>query len=356
MSGAGAGKGLLARCISIVAFGSEPHAVTGGASSEELEKRIAAELMEGGSTLFLDNLNNTSFKSDLLASAITERPSRIRLLGKSQMLPLNASAFIILTGNGLSISEDLARRFLSVELDPRTEDPEARAFSGDIRLQVTKERESLLAALLTIWRWGRIATDIKRGLALGSFDQWCQWVRDPLLALGCHDPAARVSEAKQRDSRRQVVADTFAVWWANHDDQPRTVRGLHEDVIKSIDPQGRGRQYLASQLEKLAGTRAAGFVLSRQASAGRWGAATYALKKTNESEEHRGHRDHRVAEKSHVPEGPDAPYAPDAVAGNAESGGASALTAFDSSKIIEKPSADEAGQISGAKTAWRLKL
>jgi hypothetical protein len=101
MSGAGAGKGLLARCISIVAFGREPHAVTGGASSEELEKRIAAELMEGGSTLFLDNLNNTAFKSDLLASAITERPSRIRLLGKSQMLPLNASAFIILTGNGL---------------------------------------------------------------------------------------------------------------------------------------------------------------------------------------------------------------------------------------------------------------
>jgi energy-coupling factor transporter ATP-binding protein EcfA2 len=30
MSGAGAGKGLLARCISIVAFGREPHAVTGG--------------------------------------------------------------------------------------------------------------------------------------------------------------------------------------------------------------------------------------------------------------------------------------------------------------------------------------
>ena len=32
MSGAGAGKGLLARCICIIAFGREPHAVTAGAT------------------------------------------------------------------------------------------------------------------------------------------------------------------------------------------------------------------------------------------------------------------------------------------------------------------------------------
>jgi hypothetical protein len=129
MSGAGAGKGLLARCICIIAFGREPHAVTAGATAEELEKRIAAELIEGSPTLFLDNLNNTAFKSNLLASAITERPARVRLLGKSQMVPLNASAFVILTGNGVTVSEDLARRFIAVDFDPRTEDPELRPFT-----------------------------------------------------------------------------------------------------------------------------------------------------------------------------------------------------------------------------------
>jgi hypothetical protein len=60
-SGAGAGKGLLARCICIIAFGHEPHAVTGGATAEELEKRIAAELMQGSPCLFLDNLNGRSW-------------------------------------------------------------------------------------------------------------------------------------------------------------------------------------------------------------------------------------------------------------------------------------------------------
>ena len=144
MSGAGAGKGLLARCICAIAFGREPHAVTGGANAEEMDKRIAAELIQGGPTLFLDNLNNTAVRSDLLASAITERPTSVRLLGKSQMMPLNASAFVILTGNGLTVSEDLARRFIAVEFDAKTEDPEAREFATDIRVAVREKRAVLL--------------------------------------------------------------------------------------------------------------------------------------------------------------------------------------------------------------------
>ena len=98
MSGGGAGKGLLARCICTVAFGRQPHAVAGGATAEELEKRIASELIGGGPVLFIDDLNGTALKSDLLASAITERPARVRILGRSQMVPLNASAFVVLTG------------------------------------------------------------------------------------------------------------------------------------------------------------------------------------------------------------------------------------------------------------------
>lgn len=310
MSGAGAGKGLLARCISIIAFGREPHAVTAGANAEELEKRIAAELIEGGPALFLDNLNSTAFKSDLLASAITERPARVRLLGRSQMVPLNASAFVILTGNGLTVSEDLARRFLNVEFDPRTEDPEARSFPNDIRAEVTVRRTELLEALLTIWRWGRIAQGIAPGRMLGSFEQWCRWVRDPLLALGCKDPAERVSEAKERDGRRQAITDLFGIWWERHQNRPVTVRDLDEEVRRAADPQGRGRQYLASHLEKLVGTRMAGFIMTRQAPAGKWGAATYALESTDAGEGHRGHRGHAVPSSEGPPiNGFDAPNA-----------------------------------------------
>jgi hypothetical protein len=282
ISGAGTGKGLLARSICNIAFGREPHAVTAGADTEELEKRIAAELMEGSPALYLDNLNDTSLKSDLLASVITERPSRVRLLGKSQMVLLNASALVILTGNGLTVSEDLARRFLTVELDARTENPEARRFTTDIRAYVKASRKEILATLLTIWRWGRRDPHIQAGMPLGNFDRWCRWVRDPLLALGCADPAERIHDAKERDSRRQVIADFFETWWIKHKDAPTPIRELHEDVTRVIDPQGRGRQFISSRLAKLADTRVAGFVLTRQSAAGTWGTATYALMKSND--------------------------------------------------------------------------
>jgi hypothetical protein len=49
-----------------------------------------------------------------------------------------------------------------------------------------------------------------------SFVLACQWVRDPLLTLGCQDPAERVSEAKERDGQRQFVASLFAVWWGRN--------------------------------------------------------------------------------------------------------------------------------------------
>jgi hypothetical protein len=304
LSGAGAGKGLLARCICIIAFGREPHAVTASGNGEELEKRITAELIEGSPALFLDNLNNMAFKSNLLASAITENPARVRILGKSQMLRLNASALVILTGNGLTVSEDLARRFITIEFDPRTENPEARPFINNIRVEVARRRPELLAALLTIWKWGRL-TSVARGLPLGSFDRWCRWVRDPLLALGCKDPVERGSEAKERDDRRQTVAEMFSIWSQRHGEHPATIRALHDDVKAAADPQGRGRQYLSSFLGRLAGTRIGGFVLTRQAPPGKWGVATYALRSTGES--HRGHGGNQgPADISDAPGAPDA--------------------------------------------------
>ena len=46
----------------------------------------------------------------------------------------------------------------------------------------------------------------------------------------------------------------------------------------------------------------AGFVFTRQAPAGKWGAATYALKKTAEDGDHREHRGHRARDaKPHEP-------------------------------------------------------
>lgn len=365
MSGAGAGKGLLVRSIVIIAFGREPHAVSGGNSREELEKRIASELIEAGPILFLDNLNNLTFKSDLLASVITERPARIRILGRSEMAEMNSSAFIALTGNGLTLAEDLVRRFVTVELDPRTEDPEARPFRVDIRALCHERRRELIAAALTIWRWGRLQADLPKGLAAGSFETWSAWVRDPLLALGCRDPMARISETKGRDTERQAIQEVFEIWWARHGDRPMAAKDLAEDVQQALNPLGRSRQYVTARLEKLSGTRIAGLVLVRQASPGKYGSIVYALRKTGAPEQHKGHGGHTGAE------GPHAPYAPDAIPGRGEilrgAEVASPVSEFFSDaeqhkghrghKVDETPAGDRSDPSGDAPTkTWRMRL
>jgi hypothetical protein len=99
------------------------------------------------------------------------------------------------------------------------------------------------------------------------------------------------------------------------------IKDLHEDVRAVIDPQGRGRQFLTSAIRNMEGTRAAGFMLTCQRAAGKWGTATYSLRKTTETkfsdgcQEHRDHRGHRAEgqplDNSDTPYAPYAPYADD---------------------------------------------
>jgi hypothetical protein len=316
ISGAGTGKGLLVRAICAIAFGTRPRAFTAGHDRQELDKRIVAELVEAAPVLFLDNVNGTVLQSATLASVLTERPARVRVLGQTRMVALNSTAFIAVTGNGLGISEDLARRFILSELDSHCEDPEARPFAAGFLETIERRRPELLTAALTIWRWGRQnASDLERGRPLGSFEEWCGWSRDPLLTLGCCDPVERIDQIKAQDPRRQRIAELFQTWDLHHGDVPITVAEIDEPVRLIIDPQDRGRQYVATYLGKLDGTRAAGFVLTRQGAVGKWGTATYSLCRTppegDDGIGHRGHRDHRTPMPP-IPPMPDQVEAPEA--------------------------------------------
>jgi hypothetical protein len=196
------------------------------------------------------------------------------------MLPLRSNAFIAVTGNGVGIAEDLARRFIVCELDAHCEDPEQRDVPEGFLADIFQRRSELLAAALTIWRWGRQNTaKLKLGRPLGSFEEWAAWVRDPLLSLGVRDPVERINAIKASDPDRRKVAELFEIWVAHHGEGPVAVVDLAEPVRKMIDPQGHGRQFVASYVARLANTRLGGFVLTQQKPSGKWGRATYAMQR-----------------------------------------------------------------------------
>src|SRR6516165_10382254 len=98
----------------MILFRKAGRQATGG-ERHELDKQLAAELIEAQPALFLDNANGITLRSDTLASVLTERPARVRVLGQTRMVPLNSTAFVAVTGNGLTVTEDLARRFVLCE-------------------------------------------------------------------------------------------------------------------------------------------------------------------------------------------------------------------------------------------------
>ena len=177
------------------------------------------------------------------------------------------------------------RRFLSPS-SMRAVRTEQRDFGDGFLIDVQENRAKLLAAALTILRYGRQhADELGAVCPLGSFEVGGMGPRSSPDARLC-DPVERIERVKADDPHRREIVELFETWHAHHGEKPTTVTNFAELVRASLDPHGRGRQHVASRLSRLAGTRAAGFVLTRQPAAGKWGASTYALRRPDRHEEH----------------------------------------------------------------------
>jgi putative DNA primase/helicase len=281
ISGSGTGKGLLARSISMVASGTTPRAFTRGGDNRELEKRLASEMMAGNGFIFIDNLNVQNLHSEFLASILTETSIATRVLHRSHMVVCDDKVFVALTGNGLTVCEDLARRLLPCKLDARCENAEQRKFGAGFLAKIEERRPELLGACLTIWRWGRQhSIALHAGRPLGSFEEWASWCRDPLLTLGCPDPVELIERTKADDPDRRYVGEIFETWRAQHGSRPMKIVELANPVRAIIDPRGRGPHSIAARLSQLTGTCVRGLRLIRHDVAG---TAVFALVANGES-------------------------------------------------------------------------
>jgi len=119
----------------------------------------------------------------------------------------------------------MARRCITVSLDPQVETPATRQFSGDPLGTVRAERERYASLALTVIRaWiaaGQTPINCK---PLASYSQWGAWVRQPLLWLGLPDPAERVFEQLAQDPDRETLGRLLAAWQRVHGNRPAMIR------------------------------------------------------------------------------------------------------------------------------------
>jgi putative DNA primase/helicase len=108
----------------------------------------------------------------------------------------------------------MTRRALLVQLDPAIERPELRVFEEpDLVGYITRERQSLLAALFTILKAYQLAgrPDCNKK-PLGRFEQWCAAVCGPIRWLGYPDPLESQERLRAQDPEAEKLELLLFAW------------------------------------------------------------------------------------------------------------------------------------------------
>ncbi len=202
----GAGKGLLADTISMIAVGQPCSVGTLSKNEEETGKQITAMLLHGSPVNLIDNV--TELKSSALAASITAQVWSGRLLGHSKMVDLPNRALWLITGNNPSISQEIVRRCVRIRSDPKTDRPWKRTNFKHHPLQVWigDHRSELVRACLVMARaW--IASGKPAGSAkLGSFDEYAAVMSGLLDVVGVPGFLANAEELYE------AADDTSSAW------------------------------------------------------------------------------------------------------------------------------------------------
>ena len=214
----GTGKTLLVSCITIMASGKEPEGFTESADDDEWHKRLTAALEEGGTFMFIDNLNRI-LDTGALASILTSRTWKDRKLGSTKMLTLPNTAVWLASGNNTRLSRELIRRTVFCRLDAKVDAPwERKDFRHPNLLKWAKEnRGKLVRAALTLVRAWIAAGRPAGKQTLGMFESWVETVGGILDVAGVPGLLANAKEFRQTAADKVSEWRAFvAAWWQTH--------------------------------------------------------------------------------------------------------------------------------------------
>jgi len=143
----GTGATLLAHVIGLLATGEAPPAMTEGRDEDEWRKRVHAKLVSGAPIVLLDNIRRR-LDTGQLSSALTADVWEDRALGRSEVVRVPVRCLWLATGNNTALSEEIARRTVSIRLDARADRPWLRdGFRHpDLRGWVLAQRGDLIWA------------------------------------------------------------------------------------------------------------------------------------------------------------------------------------------------------------------
>ncbi len=184
----GSGKSLLMRVILAAVHGPPPE---GGKkdSESEFEKSLDAAANDRKPFLVLDDCG--SIHSHALNRFVTSPVHECRQMHSQRMIIMPKITQVIATGNSLTLSEDLARRALVIDLF-EANDAATREFKKEITngwLFSSETRARFLAAMWAIVkRWRDAGMPMMKEHRRGSFEEWSGLIGGIVISCNLTNP------------------------------------------------------------------------------------------------------------------------------------------------------------------------
>lgn len=192
----GAGKTLLVKVAIVPVLGFSPNG-SKAKDEDEMRKLLLAAVLEAKTVLVLDNFKG-HLASESLEGFLTSQTWAGRVLGGSTTFTGENNATVFITGNGCTVSPDMRRRSLFVELFMDAERAEDRVFNQQLEVnQIVEMRGDILSALYALIRDWHKAMEPKPSRGNSSFHEWSNAIGGivELAGYGCPLATAQIENA-----------------------------------------------------------------------------------------------------------------------------------------------------------------
>ena len=212
-SSPGSGKSYLANVIAPFAGSGDPRNISYPSSAEEATKVVLSLAMEQPAVVLFDDMAGDWIPHGALNRMLTSGTVAERKLGTNLVVTARTCSFVMGTGNNIRPLRDMARRVVSIYLQPQTEAVATRNFSGKPDREVKANRGSYVSDALTIvTAWLGCERALENLANVAGFDDWSYLCRQPLIWLGLPDPAESLIEQITHDPDAEQLGELLQAW------------------------------------------------------------------------------------------------------------------------------------------------
>lgn len=237
-STAGTGKSKLTDVVSLITQGFVSGKAVWPTNEDEMNKQLITQLASGNRYIIFDNVNG-KIDSGTFAAFTTSQIYEGRYLGGNKKAKLDNYAVVTLTANNPTMSQEVARRFITIDLmaqDARPEDRTGFKHSNLIRY-VLDNQAKLLASVLTLWKYWICQGKPRSKHQLGSFEIWSETVGGVLELVGIPGFLANRERVREKvDVESEMWNDFVTEWHRIHGSNLVTATQIYELCRYDVQP------------------------------------------------------------------------------------------------------------------------